>query len=484
MTLAQRACFSAVALLFVAPVVANDLDSDGVADLADNCLEIANPDQRDTDADLFGNLCDPDLDNDGKVNFADLLLMRDVFFASGDLDADLDGDGKVNFADLQILKNAFFGAPGPSGAAAAGVSLTLTPVFTSVNAGTLIAMHQPPGDMSSWYAADRAGRLLRFDNVQSPGQPEVVLDIIDRVDTFFEGGLLGFDFHPDFATNGYVFVSYTATGQDFTTNPLDSRLSRFELDAADPEGSEVVMLEVDQPFGNHNGGDLKIGPDGKAYWALGDGGGGGDPLDSGQDTGTLLGAVLRLDLDVTAADIANGVTYKIPLDNPMATSLSCATGCPELFAWGLRNLWRFSFDAHTGLMYGGDVGQFAREEIDLLVAGGNYGWRCYEGNLVFNLSGCLTPDNYLFPLIDHTRAEATSITGGYVYRGLASPALRGVYVYGDFGTGRIWGLLGGKPLGELVNSALSIVSFAEGNDGELYAIGFPNGDIYRIDVAP
>ncbi len=488
MTLVQRAGLFIIASLVIAPVMANDVDGDGIGDLSDNCLEVANADQRDTDGDLFGNACDPDLDNDGKVNFADLLLLREVFFAAGDLDADFDGDGNVNFNDLQILKDFLFGAPGPSGAAAAGVSLTLTPVFTGLNAGTIVAMAQLPGDASHWYAAERTGQILRFDNVANPGQPEVVLDIVSRVDTFFEGGLLGFDFAPDFADSGHVFVSYTTTGQSPVSNPLDSRLSRFTLDTANPDvfdpASEVIVLEVDQPYGNHNGGDLKFGPDGMIYWALGDGGLGGDPLNSGQDTATLLGAVLRLDVQVSAGDISMGITYRIPVDNPLATSLSCATGCPELYAWGLRNLWRFSFDSQTGQMYGGDVGQSTLEEIDIVVSGGNYGWRCYEGTFAFNLAGCLPPANYIFPVVVHPRSEASSITGGYVYRGLAYPQLRGVYVYGDFISGRIWGLLGGKPLGELVNSGFNLVSFAEGNDGELYAIAFPGGEIYRIGVAP
>ncbi|MBT8132689.1 MAG: PQQ-dependent sugar dehydrogenase, partial [Gammaproteobacteria bacterium] len=275
------------------PLLAADSDNDGVPDPIDNCIEIANPDQRNTDTDLFGNFCDADFNNDNAVNFSDLNAMAAVFFQQGVLDEDMNGDGQVNFADLNLLAGQFFQPPGPAGALVNG--LQLTEVFSSVNLTTPLAMKQAPGDSDHWYVAERDGRIVRFDNVANPAAAISVLDVRDRVDTFFEGGLLGFAFDPDFASNGRIFLSYTATGSSFQTNPLDSRVSMFVPDPTDPDkfdkDSEVVIIEIDQPFGNHNGGDLHFGPDGMLYWSMGDGGSGSDPLDSGQDLQTLLGTI-------------------------------------------------------------------------------------------------------------------------------------------------------------------------------------------------
>ncbi|MBT8144786.1 MAG: PQQ-dependent sugar dehydrogenase [Gammaproteobacteria bacterium] len=486
----HRAILLALATFsLVTTTSASDSDNDGIMDLFDNCVEHANPDQRDTDDDQFGNRCDPDLDNSGAVNFADLVMMKASFFASGDLAADLDGDGIVNFGDLVILKSFFFGSPGPSGAGAAGLQLQLTPVYTGVSFNSKpLAMHQAPGQTDSWYVAERNGRIVRFTDSENVSSAEVVLDISDRVDTSFEGGLLGFAFAPDFASSGRLFVSYTTSGPNPFSAPLVSRLSRFTTSVSDPgvfdAGSELLLLAVEQPYANHNGGDLKFGADGLLYWSLGDGGSGGDPQNNGQDTSTLLGAMLRIDVNVSAAEVQQGTNYRVPDDNPFAASTDCATGCPEIWAWGFRNIWRFSFDALTGELYGGDVGQGSFEEIDLVVAGGNYGWRCYEGNSPFQTFGCADPSSFVPPLLDYPHSVGNSVTGGYVYRGSLWPALQGVYIYGDFGSGRIWGLVAGKPLGELVNTGFNWVSFAEGHDGELYAIDYTGEKIYRIGLAP
>lgn len=483
----QRTDIALLALICSPLLSASDFDADGVDNLLDNCFEVPNPDQLDSDGDQYGNRCDADFNNDNLVNFTDLQLMKADFFSTGNLQTDLNGDGLVNFDDLSIMRELFFGVPGPSGPVATSVSLQLSPVFSGVGfQSSLMMLRQAPGQSQYWYAAERDGRILRFDNVALPGTPLVVLDISDRVDTEFEGGLLGFAFHPQFQQNGKLVVSYTTTG-DGPGNPLDSRLSVLTVDSEAPHqfdpDSELVVLQVDQPYANHNGGDVHFGADQLLYWSLGDGGSFGDPGDNSQDITNLLGAILRIDIDVTAQQLADGVTYLVPEDNPMASSSSCATGCPELYAWGFRNVWRFSFDKALGSLYAGDVGQSQWEEIDLVQAGKNYGWRCYEGNAAYNLSGCAAPDSYAYPLLDYSHAVGSSVTGGYVYRGAKHPELRGLYLYGDFISGRIWALVAGQPLGELVNTGLNWVSFAEGQDGELYAIDFAADQVYRIEVA-
>jgi glucose/arabinose dehydrogenase len=195
-----------------------------------------------------------------------------------------------------------------------------------------------------------------------------------------------------------------------------------------------------------------------------------------------LGSIIRLDVDVSDIDISNGITYRIPDGNPYAMSTTCATGCPEIFAIGLRNPWRFSFDTVTGDLYTGDVGQNAREEIDLITVGGNYGWRCYEASLPYNTGGCLPAASYISPVAEYARTLGNSVTGGYVYRGTDYPALQGVYLYADYGSGRFWGLIGGKELGELVDTTLRPATFAQSNDGEVYVLDLWTGAIYQVTL--
>ncbi|NNF66369.1 MAG: glucose sorbosone dehydrogenase [Gammaproteobacteria bacterium] len=464
---------------------ASDADGDGIVDVLDNCSAVANSDQRDSDGDNFGNLCDADFDNDNIVNFADLNLLAEVFFQQGNIDEDMNGDGIVNFTDLNLLADYFFSVPGPAGALVNGIQPV--EVFTDVDLAAPVSMKQAPGDSDHWYVAERSGRIVRFENIARAAETEVVLDISSLVDTFFEGGFLGFAFDPAFADNGRVFVSYTVTGSSSSSNPLDSRISMFTLDSQNmnvfDEDSELVIIQVDQPYGNHNGGDISFGADGFLYWSLGDGGSGGDPENSGQDQTTLLGSIVRIDVDISQADIDNEITYRIPETNPFFNSNDCSTGCREIFAYGFRNPWRFSFDSLNGDLYAGDVGQSSREEIDLVTVGGNYGWRCYEGNVVFNQSGCLPIDNYIFPLVDYGRTLGNSITGGYVYRGNDFPGMNGVYFYGDYGSGRIWGLIGGADLGQLVDTTFRIASFGQGHDGEVYALHLFTGAIYKLEPA-
>ncbi|MEW6764198.1 MAG: PQQ-dependent sugar dehydrogenase [Pseudomonadota bacterium] len=364
--------------------------------------------------------------------------------------------------------------PGGNGTAApiAGGSMTLQRVFASIPLNEPLAMLQAPGDASRWFVVEKAGRVLVFDHRPEVAASTVFIDIRDRVQAgYSESGLLGMAFHPDFASNGQVFLSYTADG-----SPLVSRVSRFQsLDGgqtANP-GSETILLAVDQPYTNHNGGQIGFGPDGYLYLGLGDGGSAGDPAGNAQNVNTLLGAMLRLDVD-------GGSPYAIPPDNPFASG----GGRPELFAWGLRNPWRWSFDRATGELWVGDVGQNAWEEIDQVERGGNYGWAIREGAHCYAAATCATA-GLIDPVAEYGHDQGCSVTGGYVYRGQAVPVLLGAYVYGDFCSGLIWALPGRQgPPQLLLESGLNISSFAEGLDGELYMLHFGSrGAIYRFAAA-
>ncbi len=330
------------------------------------------------------------------------------------------------------------------------------------------------------FVVEQAGRIhILWPDGTVAGEP--FLDITDRVlDNANERGLLGLAFHPDFADNGWLFVNYTGSGGKTV-------ISRFSLSAdpnqADPD-SEWVLLEIAQPYANHNGGCLRFGPDGYLYIGMGDGGAGGDPLDSGQDPHSLLGKMLR----IAPADTG----YGVPADNPFA---GLSDTLPEIWALGLRNPWRFSFDRLTGDLWIADVGQNEWEEINFQPAseggGRNYGWRCYEGLAPYNPSGCSASGAYTFPIHVYENAQAVgrSVTGGYVYRGANLPALYGAYIFGDYVSGRIWSLryepaTGSKVVEELGQlAAHELSAFGEDLEGELYVCGLSSGRIYRL-VAP
>ena len=484
---ALRTGFCATLFALAATANATDTDGDGLVDIADNCIETANADQRDTDGDDFGNACDADLNNDDVVNVVDLGLLRARFFTA-DADADFNGDGVVNVVDLGIMRQQFFAAPGPSGVALANTPLQVTRVLASTPFSSALAMRQTPADPDRWYVLERSGRIVSVAKDGSSTTAKQVM-VVPGVDTEFEGGALGFDFHPDFANNGYFYVSYTIDGPTFSI-PLISRISRYQTSVDGSDGlliadpaSEVVIYELNQPFANHNGGNLLFGPDGFLYLGLGDGGSGGDPQNHGQRLETPLGAMLRIDVDVSAADFTSGIRYYIPDSNPFSASADCGTGtCPEIFAWGLRNPWRFSFDRETGDLWVGDVGQDAREEISLVTVGGNYGWRCREGSIAFNGINCGPATEYIEPVHDYAHTLGFSVTGGYVYRGSAIPGFQGMYVFSDVFSGRFWGIYRGDFAGQFFDTSLNIVSFAEDLDGELYVLS--GSQVYRLDLAP
>ncbi|MEW8558631.1 MAG: PQQ-dependent sugar dehydrogenase [Candidatus Thiodiazotropha sp.] len=350
-----------------------------------------------------------------------------------------------------------------------------TPYPSLPSLSPLVGLFQVPGDNRQWYAVRQTGQVMRFDNDPGVSAVQTFIDISDRVDYGGEKGLLGMAFHPDYADNGFVYLSYTAV----PAGGLESRISRFSLDSAtqalDP-GSEQILLTVSQPYSNHNGGHIAFGPDGLLYIGLGDGGSGGDPLGHGQNRATLLGAMLRID----AGDGLGG--YTIPADNPFASG----GGAAEIYAYGLRNPWRWSFDRQAGDLWLGDVGQNAYEEVDIIQPGGNYGWNLMEGNHCYPASADCDATGLTLPVAEYDHTQGISITGGYVYRGSALPQLAGRYLYGDYGSGRIWGLAddgaGGYSAEELLDGDLNIASFAEDQSGELYVLDL-GGSIRQLTTA-
>lgn len=359
----------------------------------------------------------------------------------------------------------------------------LDPAFPGLSFTSPVVLKQGPVDGARWYVGEKAGFIRVFNNDPNASSATIFLDIADRVNSGpNEAGLLGFAFHPGYPVTPEIYVSYTGG-----PGALVSRISRFTLlpgsEIVNP-ASEEILLEFAQPEGNHNGGDLHFGPGGFLYAAFGDGGGAGDPFENGQDTTTLLGTILRIDID-------GGTPYAIPPTNPFSANPVCGSGatgagCPEIFAWGFRNPWRFSFDRSTGDLWAGDVGQAAWEEVDLVVAGGNYGWNDREGAHCFDPpSGCATDSTD--PVAEYSRNVGASITGGYVYRGSAIPDLAGYYVFGDYISGALLGVTAdSQPTvtpEALLDTGMNISTFAEDVDGELYVVDYGTGTLHRIVAA-
>lgn len=340
------------------------------------------------------------------------------------------------------------------------------------------------------HAGDGSGRLFLVQQggsvrVLAGGQLLAQPFLSIPVSCCGERGLLGLAFHPDYPSNGFFYVSYT-------DSQGDSVVSRFEVSAdpnrADP-ASEVVLLRVAQPESNHNGGHIAFGPDGYLYIAMGDGGGGGDQhgtIGNGQELGTLLGKILRIDVDSATTP------YGIPATNPLAARPGAR---PEIWAYGLRNPWKFSFDRETGDMWIGDVGQGNWEEIDFQLAssrgGENYGWRRMEGRHCFNPATNCQQAGMVLPVLEYDHSQGCSVTGGYRYRGPQS-LLRGVYFYADFCTGRLWGATKrcGRSAGwhttELARLPFNVTSFAEGENGEVFVVEYDTSDgaLHRLVATP
>ena len=319
--------------------------------------------------------------------------------------------------------------PTPAPSVAPLAPMNLRRAFPAVGLSGMVAMAHPDDGGDRLFVVQKHGLIVSFPNDDDADGTTTFLDIGDRVnDRGSEEGLLGLAFDPAFTENGHLYVYYTAS------RPRRVVISRFSAAAdADPD-SERVILQVPQPYANHNGGQLAFGPDGYLYAGIGDGGSGGDPHGHGQDPSTLLGTILRI--DVSAIDSLGG--YAVPPDNPFAGSADGARG--EVWAYGLRNPWRFSFDRLTGDLWAADVGQWEYEEIDIVRPGLNYGWNVMEGSQCFSpRAGCVRAGLEL-PVAEYDHDLGCSITGGYVYRGARLPSLSGAYVYGDYCSGRIWAL--------------------------------------------
>ena len=324
--------------------------------------------------------------------------------------------------------------------------------------------------------SEQAGRLSIFDEEHLTAEhifvPEF-LDIRDRVSSRgSEEGLLGLALSPHNERHLYVYYS--------ASNPRRSIVSRFNYNLLAAPDSELVILEVEQPYSNHNGGQIAFGPDGYLYIGLGDGGAAGDPQGNGQDTSTLLGSILRIDVSQATPE----QPYAIPSDNPFADG----GGRPEIWAYGLRNPWRFSFDRDTGDLWTGDVGQNEWEEIDIIEEGGDYGWSILEGNHCFNPRDNCDRKGTIPPVLEYSLdGTPCSVIGGYVYRGESIPWLQGAYIYGDFCSGKVHGLRydNGRVVEhkELADTGLRIMSFAEDNSGELYLLSQGEG-IHRLATSP
>ncbi len=320
--------------------------------------------------------------------------------------------------------------------------------------------------------AQQDGRVFWFPSERDVAQVHELIDLRNRVGRKGnEEGLIGLAFDPKVRENRHVYLHYTRRPQKVNV------LSRFTLDerynTADPT-SEVELLKVEQPYPNHNGGDIQFGPDGMLYVSLGDGGSREDPQNNAQKLGNLLGKILRLDV--------SGDKFVVPKDNPF---VGADNARPEIWAYGLRNVWRMSFDRETGVLYAGDVGQDKWEEINVIKRGGNYGWRVYEGSHVFKREEINLSVPYEGPIAEHDHAQAKSITGGFVYRGKRIPSLVGRYVYGDYETGLIWSLKYDPKTGKatkptFLGHAPQITSFGEDRDGELYVCSL-NGKVYKFE---
>lgn len=365
---------------------------------------------------------------------------------------------------LIIVLTACFGVKEPKTTTAVDTTTTSTAKFRLEAAFKARSFDKPvglehrEGYPDTVYITEQPGRIVSMNLSKPEAEPAVVLDIQENVyDEEGEQGLLGVAFHPK--KPNQVYVNYTTE--------THSVIARYDADPKNPElldpSTEKVLFTFEQPYSNHNGGQLAFGPDGYLYIATGDGGSGGDPLNNSQKLNTMLGKILRIDVDSQAGD----KSYDIPKDNPFINE-----GVPEIYAYGLRNPWRFSFDQETGLLWAADVGQNQFEEINIIAKGKNYGWRIQEGTECFNPKNGCDKSELEQPIFTYDRDSGVSVTGGYVYRGKQLPELVGWYIYSDYGTGTLWALRQDKD-GSIENKILletgeNITSFGKDAQEEIY----------------
>ncbi len=323
------------------------------------------------------------------------------------------------------------------------------------------------------FVVEQAGRIISFRNDPFTAISSVFLDIHDRVNSIGnEEGLLGLAFDPNYKSNGYFYLNYTAS------QPRRTVIARYSIHANDSnladQGSEKIILEINQPYSNHNGGQLAFGPDGYLYIATGDGGSGGDPQGNAQNLNSLLGKILRIDVHPLFSTAA----FSIPPDNPFVGR----SGRDEIWAFGLRNPWRMSFDTKTHILWAADVGQDEIEEIDIIEKGKNYGWNLMEGNTCYKNPSC-DSSGLSMPVFQYNHSSGVSITGGFVYRGKKLYGLIGKYIYTDFLSGNIWAIESDSTdtyvNSLLMKSGLNVSSFGVDRDQEIYLCSF-DGKIYRF----
>tara|TARA_Y100000996_G_scaffold266796_1_gene209995 strand:- start:1797 stop:3122 length:1326 start_codon:yes stop_codon:yes gene_type:complete len=355
--------------------------------------------------------------------------------------------------------------------------------YNVVNAFPNLTFNDPVGiytsgdDTNRLFVVEQEGRIKVFDNNSSATETEMFLDITSIVNQdggYTEEGLLGLAFHPNYSQNGYFYVNYTDYG------PRRNVIARYTVSNNPNQAdynSALIIMEVNQPYSNHNGGQTSFGPDGYLYIAFGDGGSSGDPLNHGQNLSTLLGTIVRIDVD----NPTGSFNYGIPSDNPFIDEFNAQ---PEIYAYGLRNMWRFNWDLETGFLWGADVGQNAYEEIDIIESGLNYGWNTMEANHCFPTGSNCNSDGFEPPVWEYELYVngVCSITGGFVYRGNTIYSLQGKYIYGDWCTGDIWALTyneNGDHINEhLMVSGINITTFGVDQNNELLLTG--NDNIYKL----
>ncbi len=350
---------------------------------------------------------------------------------------------------------------------------TMTRTYPKLKFFEALELAPVPGK-KAWVVAERPGKILTFAADPSKAEPKLVLDVKHTV--------YGFVLHPKFQQNGFLFVAGVTDGSKETLD--GTKVVRYTVDpktmTADPASAKLIFV---WPNGGHNGGCLRFGPDGMLYISTGDGSGIADSLESGQDLGTVLGKILRIDVDSPAAD----KKYTIPEDNPF-TNRRGARG--EIWAYGIRQAWKISFDTATGDLWAGEIGQDLWESVYRVQKGGNYGWSVNEGSHPFRPERKKGPTPILTPIVEHSHGEFRSITGGFVYHGKKHPDLKGAYIYGDYDTGRVWMLRYDAKTKkvtehkELAKTRLRIVAWAQDSDGEVYALNFIDGGIYELAPAP
>jgi glucose/arabinose dehydrogenase len=363
----------------------------------------------------------------------------------------------------------------PNAAGQAQGDYAVEAAFPNLTFNQPVGMFNAEDGTNRLFVLEQAGVIRVFENSKNTATSKVFLDLSDRVLYGGEQGLLGLAFHPNYADDGYFYVNYVAD------NPRRTVIARFQVTANDPDqadkNSELILLEVTQPFANHNGGQLAFGADGYLYMGLGDGGSGGDPFGNAQNRSSLLGKILRIDVNAPTA----GANYGIPSDNPFAGNTLGYR--EEVYAYGLRNPWRFSFDPATGKLWVGDVGQDKMEEIDIVEKGRNYGWNIMEGTLCYSPATGCNQTGLELPVWEYSHDQGIAVIGGFVYHGSRLPSLDGAYVYGDYGSGKIWALQYNGTVSPsntlLVDTSLTISSFGIDEKGELYLCAF-DGKIYQL----